>query len=134
MGVRRKARESALQVLYGVDFDHAPSEAVVERYWLLFETPSDIRSFAEKLVEGVIEHKDDIDETIRHASKNWRLERMAVVDRNVLRIATYELVYMNDIPAKVSLNEAIEVGKRYGAEESASFINGILDHICSGVA
>lgn len=129
MGLRRQARETALQVLYGLEFEHAPPAEARERFWSSQDTPEDVRAFADSLVAGVLGHRDDIDQVIEGASTNWRIARMAIVDRNVLRIATYELCYREDIPERVSLNEAIEVGKRYGAEDSGAFINGILDRI-----
>jgi len=134
MGVRRKARETALQVLYGLDYEHASASAVGERYWSLSETATEVREYAQKLIDGVLSNRDKIDDTIRDASINWKLERMAVVDRNVLRIAVYELIFLEEVPERVSLNEAIEIVKRYGAEESGAFINGILDRVHSGVS
>lgn len=85
--------------------------------------------FVERIVLGVIEHCQDIDRLIEQYSENWRLDRMNLVDRNILRMATFELLYVEDIPPKVTLNEAIDLGKRYGTEDSGSFINGILDRI-----
>jgi N utilization substance protein B len=134
MGVRRKAREIALQVLYGLEYEHASVSSVPEHYWTLSETATEVRVYAQKLVEGVLANGEKIDDTIREASLNWKLERMAVVDRNVLRIAVYELIFLEDVPERVSLNEAIEIVKRYGAEESGAFINGILDRIHRGVS
>ena len=85
--------------------------------------------FVERIVLGVIEHRQKIDQLIEQYSENWRLDRMNLVDRNILRMATFELLYFEDIPPKVTLNEAIDLGKRYGTEDSGSFINGILDRI-----
>jgi N utilization substance protein B len=141
MGNRRRARECALQLLYDLEFGFSskPGESTTfASYWKSFgedmgDVDSDIQEFAEKLVRGVRSNEDDIDELIRGASTNWKLERMARVDRNILRLAAYELVYMSDIPRKVSLNEAIEIAKRYGSEDSSSFINGILDKISSQI-
>jgi transcription antitermination protein NusB len=90
-------------------------------------------AFAERLVRGVVEHGPEIDAMIEGHSDNWRLERMPSVDRNILRIAAFELLYCEEIPPKVTLNEAIELGKRFGARESGAFINGILDRIMSDV-
>ena len=137
MGNRRKARECALQILYDLEFnvvvDGAPTEAAMREYWAAFpeETSqnAEVREFAEALVRGVRVHEDAIDALIQSASTNWKLERMALVDRNILRMATYELRHVTEIPRKVSLNEAIEIAKRYGTEDSGSFINGILDKI-----
>ena len=94
-----------------------------------FEPPKDVRAYSREVVLGVWENKADLDRRIRSSSKNWRVERMTRVDRNILRIAIYEVVYRKDVPPKVSIDEAVELGKRYGTEESGAFINGILDHI-----
>jgi N utilization substance protein B len=91
---------------------------------------ADVQKFAEGLVRGVMRERQAIDQLIQSSSRNWRLERMARVDRNVLRLATYELRYLPEIPKRVTLNEAIELAKRFGAEDSGAFINGILDRIC----
>lgn len=139
MGNRRKARECALQLLYDLEFnvvsDGAETASAIATYWECFpdktQLSPDVRSFAESLVLGVRKHDSEIDGYIQSASTNWKLERMALVDRNILRIATYELRHLPDIPPKVSLNEAIEIAKRYGSEDSGSFINGILDKISS---
>ena len=135
MGSRRKAREAALQVLYGLEF-WKPEEAdlLVDLYWGCFANGDEGRDFTSTLVRGVVDQRARIDAIIQEASTNWKLERMALVDRNILRIATLELQFMTDIPKKVSLNEAIEIAKRYGSEDSSSFINGILDRISNGVA
>ena len=92
---------------------------------------SDIQDFAEALVRGVVTNVGQIDDVIGRCSTNWKVPRMAIVDRNILRLATYELMHLGDIPPKVTLNEAIEIAKRYGAEDSGAFINGILDRIAS---
>ncbi len=136
---RRRSREIALQVLCQMDTSGtAPEEALRLYYDLMesdpesppdFEAPAEARPFAERLVEGVFHGREEIDNRITSASENWRLERMSVVDRNVLRLAVYEMLYCEDIPPKVSINEAIDLGKTFGSEESGSFINGILDHL-----
>lgn len=128
MGLRRKAREYALQLLFQQDFSQQKT--------LLSEAPrlhrpaaQSIKDFADLLVQGVTQHLSEIDSLIRKHAEHWSLERMALVDRNILRIAIFELLYIADIPAKVTLNEAIEIAKRYGDESSSAFINGILDRI-----
>lgn len=139
MGNRRKARECALQVLYDLEFNPVVRERDLERalsdYWICFpeagSVDAEVQQFTAGLVRGVCEHADAIDAIIQKASTNWKLERMALVDRNILRLATYELRFMNDIPHKVTLNEAIEIAKRYGSEDSSAFINGILDKVAS---
>ena len=138
MGTRRRAREFALQMLYQLDVQDLGDEQAIALFWKNFAataeaeaaTPADlgeIQPFAEKLVRGVREHLGELDAQIQGASKNWRLERMARVDRNLLRLALYELKYVSDVPAKVAINEAIEIAKRYGTHESSAFVNGILD-------
>lgn len=94
-----------------------------------FLPPKEIRPFAKELVMGVWKEKEALDKLIGRASKNWRIERMSRVDRNILRIAVYEVVYMGDIPPKVSIDEAVELGKRFGTEDSGAFVNGVLDCI-----
>ena len=139
MGNRRKARECALQILYGLEFnviqDGPAADEYIANFWATFPEESyknpDVIDFANGLARGVRSNDDGIDKLIQKASTNWKLERMAIVDRNILRLATYELRYVKDIPPKVSLNEAIEIAKRYGSEDSSSFINGILDKISS---
>ena len=139
MGTRRRAREFALQILYQMDVqEQLADEQAIGLFWRNFATAAEaegaiaadlgeIQPFAEKLVRGVREHVAELDAQIQGASKNWRLERMARVDRNLLRLALYELKYVTDVPAKVAINEAIEIAKRYGTNESSAFVNGILD-------
>lgn len=135
MGDRRRSREFALQALYGVDLSKdSPSEAL-RRLWLANPEESlEVRQFTEELVKGVFERLSDIDTLITNYSSNWKISRMSVVDRNVLRLAIFELNYCKDIPPKVTLNEAIEMAKIYGTEESGSFVNGILDKAAKGIS
>jgi N utilization substance protein B len=143
IGPRRRAREIALQVLFSLDVNAGltPVQALAQ-FWRDFaheeradegsgepDAPREVVLFAEKLVAGTAEHLEELDGIIQRASRNWRLERMARVDRNVLRLATFELRYVVEVPAKVVINEAIEVAKRYGAQESPAFVNGLLDRI-----
>jgi N utilization substance protein B len=139
MGTRRRAREFALQILYQLDVQEQLSDdQAIGLYWRSFAASAEaegasvadlgeIQPFAEKLVRGVREHLAELDAQIQGASKNWRLERMARVDRNLIRLGLYELKYADDVPAKVAINEAIEIAKRYGTNESSAFVNGILD-------
>jgi transcription antitermination protein NusB len=129
MGVRRRSREIALQVLYQMDMTHAAPDQAIAVYFENFEVAAQVRPFTERLVQGVFTHRSEIDQLIASASEHWRLERMSIVDRNVLRIALYEMVHCSDIPPKVSINEAIDLGKTFGSEDSSAFINGVLDHI-----
>jgi len=133
MGSRRKAREAALKILYAMDLSGQSAEEALAAYFEDFAEEGETRDFTEELVLGVGRELEALDEKIRGASQNWRLERMARVDRNVLRLATYELLHVPSVPRRVSLNEAIELGKRFGAEDSAAFVNGILDRIASTV-
>jgi len=128
MGLRRKAREHALQLLFQQDSNQ---EKIFFDGSAALHLPADkpVEDFVDRLVQGVTRNLSEIDSLIRKHAEHWSLERMALVDRNVLRIAVFEFLYIDDIPAKVTLNEAIEVAKRYGDESSSSFINGILDRI-----
>jgi len=131
MGLRRESRELALQILYALDAN--PSVGIRETLQTFREEQTDVlsrvREFAEGLVQGVQEHRAVIDEAITARPKNWTLARIPRVDLNVMRMATYELMYRGDIPKKVSINEAIEIARRFGDKESPAFVNGILDEI-----
>lgn len=119
-------------MLYIWEFFGMLNRAMLDRYWeYRGRDPGSARDFAEFLALGVLERQEEIDDMIRKASLNWRLERMGLVDRNVLRIATFEMLATPETPLKVILNEAIELGKRYGTEESGSFVNGVMDKIGS---
>ncbi|MFH1076344.1 MAG: transcription antitermination factor NusB [Pseudomonadota bacterium] len=136
MGIRRRARELALQALFQLDFHEGHSAEQIEAFVSHFEVSKKAIPFFDCIVHGVIKHSDEIDGHISHFSSHWKLYRMSIVDRNILRIAVFELLYCKDIPYKVSINEAIDLGKRYGTEESGAFINGVLDsihaHVFSG--
>ncbi|MBS3918660.1 MAG: transcription antitermination factor NusB [Deltaproteobacteria bacterium] len=129
MGKRRRSREFALQVLYQFEItkQNALQAMVQLRENFMPEEGED--EFAKQIVLGVMEHQREIDRLIEERSEHWRLDRMTIVDRNILRIAIFELLYCSEVPPKVTLNEAIDLGKRYGSEESGNFINGILDRI-----
>ena len=129
MGNRTKARELALQILFYMEFAEGNPVELFDIFCSNFSPAKSIRAFSKKLVCGVRENLDYLDQMIRKSSKNWRLERMSVVDRSILRLGAYEILFMNETPPKVSIDEAIELGKKYGAEESGAFINGILDNI-----
>jgi len=131
LGARRRAREIALQVLFAMDVAGKDANAGLgDVQGLSISTwSSETRRFANRLASGVEQNREKIDTIIRESSHNWRLERMALVDRNVLRLAVFELLYCEDIPRKVSLNEAIELGKKFGSSDSGAFINGVLDRI-----
>jgi transcription antitermination factor NusB len=126
---RTRARELALQFLYQLDLRGDDHLAEARDYLRGEEHDAEIARYALRLIQGAHEHKEEIDRTIQAVAQNWNIGRMAVVDRNVLRLATYELLHCDDIPPKVAINEAIELGKRYSTQNSGAFINGILDKI-----
>lgn len=126
---RRKSREVALQVLYQLDITKKDVHKTLAQFHDYFSGNEEKDDFMERLVLGVLEHRQKIDQLIEKYSENWRLDRMNIIDRAILRLAIFELLYCGEIPPKVTLNEAIELGKRFGSEDSGSFINGILDRI-----
>jgi transcription antitermination protein NusB len=129
MGTRRYARELAMQALFSMDMNSAFSSEMLAEYGRCFPPNKKVEPYFQRLAEGVVQYKDSIDEVIEKYSSNWKVRRMACVDRNILRLAVFELLYCDDIPAKVSINEAIDIAKKFGSAESGSFINGILDSI-----
>ena len=124
-------------MLYQMEMTTLPPHEVIDLYYQIAsgedgksaDLAESIRPFAEQLVNGVYQHRDELDEMIVAASENWRLERMSIIDRNVLRIALFEMLYRPEIPPKVSINEAIDLGKTFGSPDSGAFINGILDRL-----
>ncbi|MEM6961312.1 MAG: transcription antitermination factor NusB [Myxococcota bacterium] len=136
-GARRKGREAALQMLYQSDLSRSENRAGVsdensrEHFWKHLAASRDGEAFATEIVRGFHESAEEIDKAIRAASHHWRLERMERVDLSILRLATFELLKLDDVPSRVTLNEAIELAKRFGSEGSPGFINGILDRIAS---
>lgn len=145
MGSRRKARECALQILYQMELQQAPTGVsaqlslsaispakaleATESYFKNFEVPPAVHDFSTSIVRGVMAHAEKIDAVVQSASKKWKLERMSLVDRNILRLATYEMVFGKTIDSNIVINEAIEIAKKYGNTESSAFVNGILDGI-----
>ena len=131
MRKRTKARQLALQILYQMDITQDVSPASLENFWQSQreEVDSTIKQFTLELVEGIRKYHQAIDNKISQYAKNWELKRMAVVDRNILRQACFELLYRPDIPPKVAINEAIELAKRFSGTEAGKFVNGILDKI-----
>jgi transcription antitermination factor NusB len=129
MGMRRRARELAIKVLFHMEFTPGDPDEVFHLICENFGPSESIRSFSRELVNGVCDRKGELDMLIRRASKHWRLERMSRVDRSILRLGAFEILVMRDIPPKVSIDEAVELGKKYGTEDSGAFINGILDNI-----
>lgn len=126
---RSQCREWALQFLYQADFTGNLQEEEIRLFCQHFLGQEKIPAYLAKLLKGLAQHREEVDALIARYSEHWRLERMAVVDRNLLRLATYELLYHADIPPKVIINEAVELAKRFGAEESWAFVNGVLDRI-----
>jgi N utilization substance protein B len=131
MGIRRKGRELALQLLYQADVTCDASPAALELALGRLPGSDRTKDFARRLARGVLEHRAEIDRILAESSTNWRLGRMAKVDLNILRIATYEMLHCPDIPLNVSIDEALEVSKRFGSEESPPFINGVLDQVAA---
>jgi N utilization substance protein B len=129
-GKRRKAREIALQFLYQLEQTGAGDPAPFEAdFWARHPVDDDVREFASSLVHGVMRQQTLIDKRIAESTEHWDLERLAVVDRNILRVAVYELLFEPTVPGKVAINEAIEIAKKFGTKESSRFINGVLDRI-----
>ena len=130
MGRRRKAREVALQLLYQLDLQgESNPEPHLDEFWSRHPVDRDAREFGEALVRGTKMHEAKIDEIISQYAENWGIERMAVVDRNILRQGIFELLWMGEVPAKVVINEALEIAKKFSTQESSRFINGILDRV-----
>lgn len=149
-GARREGRELALKVLYSL-YDHDTEiEFILQDFWDSFRfqddslgepiedinrsVPAHVKAFAETLIKGVVDHLEEIDAIIERHSTNWALDRMARVDLSLLRLSVFELLYDPDVPASVVMNEAIEIGKRYGTKDTPPFVNGILDKISRQVA
>lgn len=129
MKKRTRARELALQFLYQLDLRGPELLEEAKAFFRAEEDDKSARDFAAQLVNGVCEHRQELDAVIRGVAQNWEIARMAVIDRNVLRMAAFELFHCPDVPPKVAINEAIELGKRFSTQNSGAFINGILDKI-----
>ncbi len=136
MGTRRRAREAALQFLFQDDFlDRGRSTNTAElderfaAFSLLYQVNKKARPYARLLIGGIFDKLDEIDNAIGAHATNWRLERIAATDRNLLRVAIFELLFQDDVPAQVAINEAVEIAKRFGTQESPAFINGVLDAV-----
>jgi len=127
MGGRKGARETVLKILYRLDFLKGDKvEEIIEEE---IRGKSLDREYIEEVIKGILNRKSEIDEEINRFSKRWKIEKMNPVDRNILRIGCYEIIFKGDIPPKVSINEAVELAKKYGSEKSAAFVNGILDKL-----
>jgi transcription antitermination protein NusB len=128
MGSRHQARERALQILFQYDI-HGKPGVWLDEFWKPFKADEETKVFAERLVEGVLDKKKELDALIGKHATNWKVSRMPIVDRNILRAGVYELIWMDEVPAKVTMNEAIELAKSFGDDEASKFVNGILDKV-----
>ncbi|HKQ34312.1 MAG TPA: transcription antitermination factor NusB [Nitrospiraceae bacterium] len=128
MGSRHQARERALQILFQYDI-HGKPGLWLDVFWKENEATDEAKAFAERLVAGVLEKKKGLDALIGKYATNWKVSRMPIVDRNILRAGVYELLWMDDVPAKVTMNEAIELAKSFGDDDASKFVNGILDKV-----
>jgi transcription antitermination protein NusB len=139
MGVRRKSREAVLQFLFQDDFKgfEAGFDQNLEQRFVdfcsLYDVQKKARSYAMELLEGVYSKRTEVDTVISRHASNWRLERIDVADRNILRIAVYEMIHCEDVPPEVAINEAVEIAKRFCARESPSFVNGVLNAVKTGL-
>jgi N utilization substance protein B len=129
MGLRRVARECALQMLYQLDVGKLTPGEIQGLFWNMNEQPETVRKFAGQLFTGAVARLEEIDRTIQKHTQNWRLKRMAAVDRNILRVAVYELLSGAKTPGTVIINEALEIAKKFSTHESAQFVNGVLDSV-----
>lgn len=132
MGSRRKSRELTLQALYQAELTETEPLAQFARFCENFQVNPKIIPLAQELLEGISAHAIEIDDLIGQHTKNWRVGRMSIVDRSLIRLGAYEVLFREDVPATVAINEAIEIAKRYSTEDAPSFINGILDAISNG--
>jgi len=133
MRKRTQAREDALKILYQIDITRMDSDVIWRKYWEASGDGDDpgpeIKDFAHRLVYGTVKNLSEIDGKVSQYATNWQLKRMAIIDRNILRLGVFELLHAPDIPPKVTINEAVELAKKYGDMESSKFVNGILDKI-----
>ncbi len=129
MGARFAGREAAVQILFGLELVPKEPARAMHEFWARFDAHPEARPYAEECVQGVLAHKEQLDELIRGASEHWRLERMPVVDRSILRLGTWELLKQSSIATEIILNESVDLAKRFGAENSGPFVNGVLDRL-----
>ena len=134
MGARRSGREAALQMLFAMEASGASADVAIGNFWKSFEADPEGKPYADEVVRGVEAHRDEIDAALAAASENWRVERMARLDRNLLRLGAFELMKRPDVPSAVVLDEAVELAKQFGTEESSSFVNGVLNRIAQDLA
>lgn len=129
MGKRRLSRELVIQFLYLIEMNEGKIPDQLKLFWENHSAAEDVQSFSEDILQDVFDHKEAIDARLEKYSDNWTLSRMAVIDRNLLRMAASEILYSKTVPPKVAIDEAVEIAKRFGSEDSPNFINGILDRI-----
>lgn len=128
MGARRQSREVALQILFQWEI-HGKAGLWLEDFWVQHPVSPEVREFAEKLVDGVLAHRAELDTLLGAYATNWKVSRMPIVDRSILRSALFEFFYLPEVPAKVTVNEAVELAKRFADDETKKFVNGILDQV-----
>jgi N utilization substance protein B len=133
VGARHSGREAALQMIFQLEASGQPAEQVIALFWRNFEAEPEGRDYADAAVRGIDETVAELDKAIASASAHWRVERMARVDRNVLRLGTWELMFRPDVPRAVILDEAVELAKSFGTDESSAFVNGVLDRIAESL-
>ncbi len=126
MGSRHQARERALQILFQHDI-HGKGDLRLDEFWREYSVSGESRAFAEQLVRGVLEHRKELDATIAKYATNWTVNRMPIVDRNILRAGLYELIWVDEVPAKVTMDESIELAKSFGDDDASKFVNAVLD-------
>ncbi len=129
MGKRRLSRELVIQFLYLIEMNEGKIPDQLKLFWENHSAAEDVQSFSEDILQDIFDHKEAIDARLEKYSDNWTLSRMAVIDRNLLRMAASEILYSKTVPPKVAIDEAVEIAKRFGSEDSAHFINGILDRV-----
>jgi transcription antitermination protein NusB len=134
VGARREGREHAVQALYALELNPATPRVALGLFWENHRCQSASREFAQELISGFLEGKESIDARISANSSNWSLSRMGKIDLCIIRLAVYELIFRPEIPKSVTINEAIEIAKKFGSEESPAFVNGILDEVARGLA
>jgi len=129
MRKRTLARECVLKILYQIEILKEDPDAVTQRFWEDNPVDQEVRDFAERILRGTQENKAFLDEIVTRHTENWDLSRMAIIDKNILRFGAYELLFMPDIPPKVTINESVNIARKYSQEDSGKFVNGVLDHI-----
>lgn len=134
MGARRSGREAALQMLFQLEGSGVSADQAIDLFWRTYEDADpEGKAYADTIIRGVADNLDGIDKKIAAASQNWRLERMSRVDRNLLRLGSWELMFRSDVPRAVILDEAVELAKSFGTDESSGFVNGVLDRIAENI-